>query len=272
MSRLIRPPSSVPIVEMEVVGRGRCADIFGDSPDSVLKVYQPRFHHEWVVEAAEQSAAIYNAGVPSPAVLEVVRLDGISAIRFERVPGETLWDSIVERPERSHWFGARLADLAVETHRVQPSGLSNRLDIVAERVARHSERHPGAVEQAIHQLIQARDYPVVLTHGDLHPANVMTSGDRLIGIDWDGAALGPAGYDLARADYLVRNWAVAPGTNPAVEPFREAVADGFVARLDELGVRSTMDEWRLAVVLARYSEDIPEEHAMLDAEAARLVA
>jgi spectinomycin phosphotransferase len=37
----------------------------------------------------------------------------------------------------------------------------------------------------------------VITHGEPHPANLMSAGGRLVLIDWDTAGLGPAERDLA---------------------------------------------------------------------------
>jgi spectinomycin phosphotransferase len=37
----------------------------------------------------------------------------------------------------------------------------------------------------------------VMTHGEPHPANLMSEGDRVMSIDWDTAALGPPERDLA---------------------------------------------------------------------------
>ena len=43
----------------------------------------------------------------------------------------------------------------------------------------------------------ARRHPQVVTHGEPHPANIMSAGDRLLLIDWDTTALAPPERDLS---------------------------------------------------------------------------
>jgi Ser/Thr protein kinase RdoA (MazF antagonist) len=44
---------------------------------------------------------------------------------------------------------------------------------------------------------RAREEPLVVCHGDVHPQNVLMRGDEVVLVDWDAICLGPAAWDHA---------------------------------------------------------------------------
>lgn len=54
---------------------------------------------------------------------------------------------------------------------------------------------------------------LVITHGEPHPANLMSVGDRLVLIDWDTAALAPPERDVAL---------IAAASNEGIDRYRQA--------------------------------------------------
>jgi len=69
------------------------------------------------------------------------------------------------------------------------------------------------------QVFDDADWPAGLVHHDLIPANVLDTGDRLVLIDWEYAAMGHPGID---------RWTVAP--NSIDEPFIDDLM-GWINRL-----------------------------------------
>ncbi|MGI9605820.1 MAG: aminoglycoside phosphotransferase family protein [Acidimicrobiales bacterium] len=253
---------------MQRIGRGRCADVYAISDDLVLKLYEKRFSRTWVDGAAELASAVHRAGIPSVEVHAVETRGDRHGMVLERIDGCTLWDAIADQPEAAEIWGERLADLHLAVQQCTIPSLPERLPYLAERVALHSDVEAVAIAVAH---IESGPHDSVLSHGDLHPANVMvTANGELRSIDWDGAMLGPRAYDAARTHYLVESWALAPGTTTAVEPVREEVAAAFTSRYAELAPSVELDDWRLPVILARYAEGVTEEIPLLDAQRAAL--
>ncbi|MEV0314822.1 phosphotransferase family protein [Nonomuraea fuscirosea] len=104
----------------------------------------------------------------------------------------------------------------------------------------------------------------VICHGDLHPLNLIESGERLVVLDWTGAVLAPPGYDLAATWLLLRHpTLVMPAAlRPAIaaaaryvarsflrcyraaNPGAELGSFGWYARLHALRILSELAIWR----------------------------
>jgi hypothetical protein len=159
-----------------LLASGRWADIHDLGPDRVLRRYRdPAGMPPWEAAVMRHARA---HGVPTPEVLEV---DGLDMV-LERVHGPTMLDDLGRRP----W---RLTDhvrTLVELHRL------------------------------VHQVPAPAGPPApfgdgeCLLHLDLHPANVILSGDGPVLLDWQGAVLGPADADLAHT-YLLLATSTIPG-------------------------------------------------------------
>lgn len=107
-----------------------------------------------------------------PAVHESTGADLV----MERVIGATMLDAFGRRPWRLRWWAKLLASLHDELARVPMP----RLDLPI-RFGR----------------------PETLVHADLHPDNVMLTGDGPVVIDWTNVGLGPRGADVANTWLIV---------------------------------------------------------------------
>lgn len=147
----------------------------------------------------EREAAVmrhaFRHGFPAP---EVFDADG-SDILMERVDGPSLMDDVVRDPGRAPEHGRLLASLLRELAAV---------------------RAPGWLQAA------AGCPGNRLLHLDLHPANVLLTGDGPRVIDWANAARGAAGADVACT------WLVL-ATVPVEQPVERARAGLLAAFLDE---------------------------------------
>jgi Ser/Thr protein kinase RdoA (MazF antagonist) len=61
---------------------------------------------------------------------------------------------------------------------------------------------------------RARQEPLVVCHGDLHPQNVLMRGDEVVIIDWDAICVGPRAWDHAPLMTWADRWGGAPGSYP----------------------------------------------------------
>jgi aminoglycoside phosphotransferase (APT) family kinase protein len=81
----------------------------------------------------------------------------------------------------------------------------------------------AAVERADGWSERARQVPVVC-HGDVHPGNVLPTGDGAVLLDWDLRCVGPAAWDHGPLMTWSSRWGGAPD-------IYEAFADGYGASL-----------------------------------------
>jgi aminoglycoside phosphotransferase (APT) family kinase protein len=152
-----------------LVGAGRNADVYDVGGGRVLRRYRDGRDAAAVDREAQVMAHARAHGVPVPEVFEVAGSD----IVMERVTGPTMLDVLGRRPWTLRGQARLLARLHETVHQAPP--------LPGMRTAGAGEDPDGQV----------------LLHRDLHPMNViLTSGGPVI-IDWEGAARGPAMYDVA---------------------------------------------------------------------------
>ena len=98
---------------------------------------------------------------------------------------------------------------------------------------------------------QTRNGPLVLSHGDVHPGNVLVTADGPVLIDWDLLCVAPREWDHAALRTWTARWGGAPG-------MYEAFAAGYGHAVDD-HVLHALAELRLVAAtlmrLRRASED-----------------
>lgn len=104
------------------------------------------------------------------------------------------------------------------------------------------------------------DRDAVVCHGDVHPGNVLMTGDGPVLIDWDLLCRAPAGWDHAMLTTYAERW----GGHPDVY---EAFADGYGASLaDDEFTRSIGSLRNVAATLMRVRAGITDHAARAEAE------
>ncbi len=99
----------------------------------------------------------------------------------------------------------------------------------------------------------------VVCHGDVHPGNVMQTGDGPLLIDWDLVCLAPPGWDHAPMMTWTERWGGEPGSYEALaEGYgRSMVTDPWASRFAELRL--------LAATLMRVRASLRDEAAWPEA-------
>ena len=214
-----------------LIGQGTTADIFGWADGQVLKL----FHEDAPVNEAEKEARInrvvYEAGLPVPAVFDVVVVNGRQGIIYERVTGPSLLDETRTKPWQTLQIARRLADLHVQTHACVMANLSSKKEQLEGHIVKTLLLSSGKKEILLTQLKQLPN-DNILCHGDFHPDNILVSARGPIIIDWVNAAQGQPAADVARTLLLLRHSIFPPNTPTLARWFfiimRRAFADAYL--------------------------------------------
>lgn len=203
---------------MELIARGRDADVFDAGPGRVLRRYRNPTQDTTREAAIMRHAA--RAGYPVPAVYEA---DGPDLV-LERIEGLTLFDAMTRRPWKLRSYAGLLADLHTQLGRIP------------------------APEDA-HVPFGAGDS---LLHLDLHPGNVVIGRTGPVVIDWTNAARGPAAAGVADT------WLLIASARPDTTRLTAAVAtslQGLFTRWFLTGADREAAREQLLAAFARRTRD-----------------
>lgn len=176
---------------------------------------------------AESEAAALAAWADRPRVVNVLDTDlDAHAILLEGlVPGTQLDGDIP-------W--AEVGDLLDQLHSVEPTGpfrpLATGIDFIFTLSERRRRESPAAAHLSAEVLAKGRERamelatsgPVALLHGDLHPANVLTSGRGIVAIDPRAGFGDPA---LDAVDWMFVPMARGGTIDDGIEALAPHVAD-----------------------------------------------
>ena len=249
------------------IGLGRTAEIYAWKAGYILKLF-----HEWVsLRAIEHEASMarlaHQAGLPSPAVEEIVNLDGRYGLVYERVLGVSMLKSLSSQPWALLRYACLLAELQAMVHTIDafPDLLSQHQRLRDRILA--AALLPSEVRQTALQTLETLPMGNQLCHGDFHPDNVLITDKGPIIIDWIDATCGYPLADVARSSLLLQ-MAVLPQNTPL--QWLHNVARVWFHRLYlkryfqlRPGDQRELSIWRLVNAAARLNEDVPEAPALL---------
>jgi aminoglycoside phosphotransferase (APT) family kinase protein len=166
-----------------LIGAGRNADVYDIGNGRVLRRYRDGRDPRAVDGEARIMLHARSFGAPVPEVFEVSGSD----IVMERVAGPTMLHVLGRRP----WTLRSQAGLLARLHH-----LVHQVPVL-----------PGLRTPCGDQDGDSH----VLLHNDLHPQNVILTSTGPVIIDWEGAAAGPAIYDVA-ITWAIIGFSQVPGT------------------------------------------------------------
>jgi hypothetical protein len=121
-----------------------------------------------------------------------------------RVRGVDLLSALTKRPWRAAAYGAILAQMHDQLHKIEaPSWLPRPL---------------GEGDRVMHL--------------DLHPGNIMLTGEGPVVIDWSNGAAGPPGADVAMASLIMRTSEVGDLVSPVIRTISGVVRGQVIRRFE----------------------------------------
>jgi phosphotransferase family enzyme len=247
----------------DVVARGSRSFVHAYGRGAVVKVPKPETPASWILAEAEYVEAVRTVGAPAPSLLGIERIFGRPASVWERVDGPSLWQQVVDRPNRSADVGRSLADLQLALFElVPPVTLPDQRDRLISKIRWSAANVDASLGVAL-ELIPARTGTPHLCHGDLHPSNVIVSDDGPVLVDWFDASRGDRVADVARSSLtLLAHGATTPSHLPGSDPRTLAVlTQAYLSRLREsLDISpGLLSRWQAINAAARLAEGISPE-------------
>ena len=180
-------------------GGNGVAYINAAEPDVLLKLSRLDFAKaDALVREFELSKAVYELGISTPRMYELVSVNGRAAIKCEAVPGKkSLARLCADSPEKIDFYAARMAELAKTFHATPAVGaaIPSRKAIVAEAVSLSGLIGRRAKKKLLTFIDGLPDAPTLL-HGDFTFSNLILAGDRHYWIDLGNASHGDPYFDL----------------------------------------------------------------------------
>jgi Ser/Thr protein kinase RdoA (MazF antagonist) len=249
------------------IAEGRTAEIYLWDEGHVLKLYREWCPPDWVEYEARIARAVYEAHVPSPAVGEIVEVDGRRGLLYEHLDGISMLRDMNARPWLLLKYARWLAELQVQINRQSIPGLPTYKDQLYRSIRHTAQLNEQLRAQALTRLA-ALPEGQNLCHGDYHPDNVLITSRGPVVIDWMTACSGAPWADAARTSLLFNIGAKAAGrmVSPVIRLAIGVSYRAYRKRYNTLlpDPQNQTERWLPVIAAARLNEDIvPERKALL---------
>jgi aminoglycoside phosphotransferase (APT) family kinase protein len=209
---------------------------------------------------------LVEAGVPAPAVGQIIEVEDRRGLEYERVDGPSMEAYLEQHPGQGESMARHLARLHASMHRPLAAPLPSQRDKVVRAIGSvPSNLLPAHLKNKALQTLDTLPDGQMLCHGDFHPGNVLlgSGGPRII--DWENACLGSPAADVGRTCLLLSAAHIYyPPDTPigqALDAFSELYLQEYIALT---GIeRAEIDSWRVPLAAARLAEGIEEENTFL---------
>lgn len=252
------------------LARGRTADIYPWRDGYIVKLFHSWFSLEDIEYEARLARAVHAAGVSTPAVGDIVYMNGRTGLVYERVDGISMLKMLQSRPWRVFSLASHLAHLHAEMHgKDLPADLPDQRKRLQYKI-RNAGALPGDLRAKTLACLDALPDGNRVCHGDFHPANVLMTAKGDVTIDWIDASRGNPLADVARTTIILLG-AVHSEQVPGrlMKRFVTMFHSAYIRRYFRLrpGGEVEYRRWLPVVAAARLDEDIAEIESWLLAAA-----
>jgi len=249
------------------IAEGRTADIFAWQDHFILKLYRDWCPADWVENEWKVARAVVAAGVPAPAVGDLLEVNGRRGLVYERLSGVTMLRDMNARPWMLLRHARTLAELQARINRLSIPGLPSYKSSLMYTIRRAPHLDETLREKALRHLDTLRDGEKVC-HADFHPDNVLITEKGPIVIDWMTACSGNPWADVARTNMILLVGAKAAGRQlrPHVRFLIDLYRRSYLGRYRSImpDAHGELAQWLPVVAAARLDERIdPECEALI---------
>jgi uncharacterized protein (TIGR02172 family) len=249
------------------IALGRTAEVYNWKDGTILKLYLTWCPPDWVEHEARVAQVIAAAGIPTPAVGEIIEVNDRRGIVYQRVQGVSMLQELNARPWTIFKHARALADLQNRFQQLSIPGLHS-YHTAFEYNIRRAPHIPEEDRAKVLDLLNTLPDGNALCHGDFHPGNVIISPQGPIVIDWMTAASGSPWADVARTSMILTIGAKAAGKqlSPIVRVVINLYHETYLKRYKALQAEShdELRRWMPVIAAARLEERIePEREGLL---------
>ncbi|WP_325176597.1 phosphotransferase [Paenibacillus alkalitolerans] len=251
-----------------LIGKGMTAEVYEWQENKILKLYYDWCKPEMISHEAEIAKAVKDAGVPAPAVYEIVEECGRNGIVFDRIRGSSMLAIMQASPWRAAFFARTMAKLHSNIHCCSGAKLP-RQKVTMERAIRVSFELLKETTETICKVLHDLPDGSRICHGDLHPDNILMTGSESIAIDWTNACTGDPAGDAARTCLMFRTPFIPPGTSKLmalpIRLIKNILHTNYLEEYRKLTKvkLAEIEAWMLPVAAARLRENVPGEREWL---------
>ena len=232
----------------------------------ILKLFRQGHSFSAIEHEARVSRLVGQAGLPSPAVEEIVKIHGRYGIIYERISGHTMLRTLATRPWVLSQYARCLAALQVDIHQTEAlAGLPSQHQQLRDKI-QAANRLSSELRAIVLQMLDTLPAGKQLCHGDFHPDNVLITSKGPVIIDWIDVTNGTPLADVARSSLLMTKapLPVHPTIRWLLAMERRLFHRVYLRRYFQLCPQDgAFERWLIVNAAARLSEGIPEEQALL---------
>jgi aminoglycoside phosphotransferase (APT) family kinase protein len=250
------------------IARGASAEVFRLEDGLILKLFHEGIDPSIIGREFALSQAVHDTGLPVARPVGMRRVSGAGeaerqGIVYTELVGPNLLAYIRRHPFRMRSMFEAMADLQRRIHEKSVPDMRSRRNVLIEdiEIAPVNDRLREAAVERLEQLIEGSR----LSHGDLHPANIIVTADGLAIIDWSKAARASPAADVVRTEMLMR---FGPGEvhGHGLGMLRDAITSDYVKAYRRLsGMEAeALSAWRALVGLAWLRNRLPARDAAFE--------
>ena len=251
---------------MELIARGRTAEVFAWDSGKVLKLFLPGASRGEAEYEQRLAQTVHTAGVRTPAVFEIVEIKDRIGIIYERVTGETMLQRLRSKPWQVIGLGKLFAKLQADMHACTAPDLPAMRERLFRKISA-AQPLPEDLKQTCLRALQELPTDNRVCHGDFHPENILMTKHGPVIIDWIDATAGHPMGDIARTAILTRYAALPPDMPMAwlVRSLRNLFYRAYIKHYADLTHAPVEDihHWLGVIAAARLTEGIDEEEENL---------
>ena len=253
-----------------VIATGSRSVVYQWGSDAVAKVPLASTPEGWIRYEAVYSEAIHALGAPVPRMLGIEVIEGREVSIFERITGQSMWETLLAHQSNAAQLGRRLGELHLEILALPgPLVIPTQFTRVSCKVS-YAVRHVAPSIDWVTGLIP-RQMTNALCHGDFHPKNIVLGPTGPVVVDWFDVSRGDPCGDVARSLILLSSG--TDGVSTPADPLPGASSNVLAqlrdSYLETVCSHISFDEtdlstWRIIQTAARLAEGL-DRGPLLDA-------